>query len=222
MNFLLALTLLSAIVDWYAVYKGWKKLEYILKPLTVVFLFSWLLASTGSLSGITLWFGIGLILSMAGDIFLMLPKEQFIAGLVAFLLAHVAYIVGFNLSMPPFDLMASVWAILIGLIAARLYQHISAGLTRQGKEALQKPVFAYTAVISIMLLSALLTIYRPDWEMRAALVVSLGATLFMISDAILAWNKFVTPIKHGRVKNMAAYHLGQIILIYGIVMQVGM
>ncbi len=218
MNFLLALTIISAVLDWVSVYKGWKKLEYILKPLTMVFLFIWLFLSTNSLSGIALWFGIGISLSLAGDVFLMLPKEQFIAGLVAFLLAHVAYMIGFNQTLPPFNGMGLVWAILLGIIAARLYKQIAAGLAKQGKDSLQKPVFAYTAVITIMLLSALLTLSRPDWETNTAIVVSVGAALFMLSDAILAWNKFVQPIKNGRVMNMAAYHLGQIVLIYGVVM----
>ena len=217
MNTLLSFVILSALLDWYAVYKGWKKLEYFLKPLTMVFLFIFLLISTG-LEGIALWFGMGILLSLAGDVFLMLPKEQFIAGLVAFLLAHVAYIIGFNQSLPPFDAFGFVMAIILGFIAAKLYQNIAAGLVKQGKEKLQKPVLAYTAVITIMLLSALLTLSRPDWDTRTAITVSIGAALFMLSDAILAWNKFVAPIKNGRVMNMAAYHLGQIILIYGVVM----
>ncbi len=220
MRYILALAFLSAIVDWYAVYKGWKKLEYFLKPVTMVFLFIFLFISTG-LEGTALWFGVGIILSMAGDIFLMFPKEQFIAGLVAFLLAHLAYIIGFNQSLPPVDAFGLGMAIILGMIAARLYKSIEAGLVKQGKESLQKPVLAYTAIITIMLLSALLTFSRPDWDTRAAITVSVGAVLFMLSDAILAWNKFVNPIKNGRVMNMAAYHSGQIVLIYGVVMQLG-
>ena len=217
MNYLLGLTLISAISDWHAVYKGWKKLEYLLKPLTMVLLFISLFISTGGLQGIALWFGIGIILSLAGDILLMLPKERFIAGLAAFLFAHVAYIIGFNKTLPRFNALALVWVVLLGIIAAQLYRHIAAGLVRHEKESLQKPVLAYTAVIALMLLSALLTLSRPDWEMHAALTVSVGATLFMLSDAILAWNRFVRPIKKGRVMNMAAYHLGQIILVIGVV-----
>ncbi len=221
MDFLLVLTFLAAALDWYAVYKGWKKLEYFLKPVTMVFLFSWLIAATGGLSGITLWFGIGLILSMAGDIFLMLPKEQFIAGLVAFLLAHVAYIIGFNASLPPFTPLGLFFVTVVAAIGKELYTKIAAGLEEKGKSALQKPVLAYTAVIAVMLLSALFSLFRADWSLGAALTVSLGAALFMLSDAILAWNKFVAPIRNGRVMNMAAYHLGQIILIVGVWMQVG-
>jgi uncharacterized membrane protein YhhN len=158
---------------------------------------------------------------MAGDIFLMLPKEQFIAGLVAFLLAHIAYIIGFNQTLPAFNIAALIWAVLLGIIAAQLYKQIATGLVKQSKESLLKPVLTYTAVIAIMLLSALITLSRPEWSSGAAITVSIGAALFMLSDAILAWNKFVQPIKNGRVMNMAAYHLGQIILIYGVVMHAG-
>ena len=217
MSLLLGILFLTAILDWYAVYKGWKKLEYFLKPLTMVFLFGFLFASTG-FQGIALWFAIGILFSLAGDIFLMLPKEQFIAGLVAFLVAHLAYIIGFNQSFPPLDAFGMIMAISLGMVALKLYRRIAAGLVSQGKEKLQKPVWAYTAVITIMLLSALLTFSNPDWDTRSAFTVSIGAALFMLSDAILAQHKFVQPIKNGRVMNMAAYHLGQIILIYGVVM----
>lgn len=221
MDFLLVLTATSALLDWYAVYKGWKKIEYFAKPVTMIFLFVWLLTTSSGLNSIGLWFGVGLLLSLAGDIFLMLPKEQFIAGLIAFLLAHIAYIIGFNQSLPPFDVMGLIMAILIGIIAAQCYKHTADGLIAQGREKLQKPALAYTAVISIMLLSALLTFSRPDWSTSAAITVSIGAALFALSDSILAWNKFVAPIKNGRLMNMATYHLGQIILIFGVVMQLG-
>ena len=221
MHYILALAFLSAVLDWYAVYKGWKKLEYFLKPVTMVFLFVFLFVSTDGLEGIAFWFGIGITLSLVGDVLLMLPKEQFIAGLIAFLLAHLAYIIGLNQGLPPFSVIGLVWAVLLGIIAAQFYKHLAVGLIRQKKESLQKPILTYIAVITIMLLSALLTLSRPDWDSRIAITVSIGAALFALSDAFLAWNKFVQPIKNGRVMNIVTYHLGQIVLIYGIVMQLG-
>ena len=196
---------LSAILDWYAVHKGWKKLEYFLKPVTMVFLFAFLFISTNGLEGIALWFGIGIILSLAGDVLLMLPREQFIAGLVAFLLAHLAYIIGLNQTLPPFSVIGLVWAVLLGIIAAQFYKHLATGLIRQKEESLQKPILTYIAVITIMLLSALLTLSHPDWDSRTAITVSIGAALFALSDAFLAWNKFVQPIKNGRVMNIATW-----------------
>ena len=221
MNFLFFMVFLAMILDWIADYKGWKKIEYFAKPSVMLFLFAWLFFSTNSLSGFTIWFGVGLLLSLAGDVFLMLSERWFIAGLVAFLLAHVAYIIGLNPTLPPFNIMGLFMAALIGILAARLYQNIAAGLLAKGKDRLQKPVLVYTATISIVLLSALLTFSRPDWDSRVATIVSIGTALFMLSDAILAWNKFVQPIKYGRVMNLGAYHLGQTILIYGVVMQFG-
>jgi uncharacterized membrane protein YhhN len=76
-------------------------------------------------------------------------------------------------------------------------------------------------VITIMLLSAILTILRTDWKTSASGLVSLGAILFYFSDIILARNKFVSPIRNGRVMNMVAYHLGQIVLITGVILQFG-
>ncbi len=214
-TFLLLTVFLSAMLDWYAVYRQWKKAEFLLKPLTMALLFLWLLFSTG-MRGWSVWFGIGIALSLAGDIFLMLPREQFIAGLVSFLLAHVAYIVGFNQSALPLRGMGVLFALILAILAVWLYRRIAEGLTQKGQESLKMPVLAYTAVISIMVFSALLTLLRPDWTTHAAGMASLGAALFMLSDAILAWNKFVEPIPHGRVMNMMAYHLGQIVLMIGI------
>jgi len=65
------------------------------------------------------------------------------------------------------------------------------------------------------------TISNPSWSTNASFFVSVGAFLFYISDLILAWNKFVSPIKNGRVLNIAAYHLGQIGLIAGVISQFG-
>ena len=67
--------------------------------------------------------------------------------------------------------------------------------------------------------SAILTLYRLDWKTSASGLVSLGAILFYFSDIILAWNKFVKPVRNGRVINMAAYHLGQVGLIAGVILQ---
>jgi hypothetical protein len=50
-------------------------------------------------------------------------------------------------------------------------------------------------------------------------LAAFGAFLFFLSDIILAWNKFVAPINNGRIINIGLYHLGQIALIAGVVMQ---
>jgi hypothetical protein len=65
------------------------------------------------------------------------------------------------------------------------------------------------------------TLSNPEWEACASLLVGLGAFLFFLSDIILAWHRFVAPIRNGRIYNIAAYHLGQIGLIAGVIGQYG-
>jgi uncharacterized membrane protein YhhN len=131
------------------------------------------------------------------------------------------YIIGFNLPLPD---VAPLWAlgvaIILALSAARVLRYILAGLVAKGQRKLIGPVVVYGVVITLMLLSALLTLFRPDWpEATAALLVSVGAFLFFLSDVILAWNKFVNPIQNGRIMNMVTYHLGQVALIAGVVVR---
>jgi uncharacterized membrane protein YhhN len=219
---LLALTLTAAIVDWYAVGISAKRLEYIAKPAVMVLLIAWFWVSSSAGSSLFSppgWFLIGFILSLAGDVFLMLPREQFIAGLAAFLLGHVAYLIGFNAGPPPFNLAALVVAAVVGMTASRLSRRLAAGLQSSGNERLRGPVFAYSLVISLMLLSALLTLLRPEWPALPALLVSLGALLFFLSDAMLAWNRFIGPLPGGRVGSLIPYHLGQMLIAIGVAMQ---
>jgi hypothetical protein len=70
-----------------------------------------------------------------------------------------------------------------------------------------------------MLLSALMKLTDLSWNATAALLVGLGAFLFYMSDIILAWTKFISPVQHGRIYNILSYHLGQIALIVGVVLQ---
>ncbi len=219
--------LIAAVADWAAVVKGWKKIETIAKPATMVLLFGFLAVAGGFGATPLTCFGLGIIFSLAGDIFLMvsytrISNRWFLAGLAAFLLAHVTYIIGLNI---PLGRTSPLWAIGIGVIlalaSARVMRRILSGLRERGLHRLIVPVVAYGTVITLMLLSAFLALYRIDWITNAAGLVSLGAILFYFSDITLAWNKFVTPIKNGRLMNMILYHLGQIGLIAGVVIQYG-
>jgi uncharacterized membrane protein YhhN len=92
---------------------------------------------------------------------------------------------------------------------------------QKGLPRLVRQVQIYGTVITLMLLSALLTFNNANWDSSAAGLVAMGATLFFFSDVILAWNKFVNPIKNGRLANMILYHLGQAALVAGVIIQFG-
>ena len=219
MNIFLLFAILFAALESLALWKYWLKLEYIAKPAVMISLFLWLFTSTG-LNGALLWFGLGIILSLAGDVLLMLSLDRFfLFGLVAFLLAHLAYVIGFNIPLPEFSLWGIVFAVMVSLGGARVIRRIVDALPSRGQARMRVPIIVYSTVISIMLLSAMMKLMDLTWNANAALLVSGGAFLFYISDIILAWNKFVAPIQYGRIYNIAAYHLGQIMLIAGVIAQ---
>ncbi|MBI5952582.1 MAG: lysoplasmalogenase [Chloroflexi bacterium] len=213
--------LVFAALESLALWKKWTRLEYVAKPAVMVILFIWLWTTSG-LVGAPFWFGIGILLSLTGDVLLMISLDRlFLAGLVAFLLAHAAYLVGFNIPVSEFSIWGLVMAVTIGLGSARITRLIVAPLASKGQARMRIPILIYSTVISLMLLSAMMKLVDVSWDTNAAILVSLGAFLFYLSDIILAWHKFVAPIQNGRIYNIGAYHLGQIALISGVIAQFG-
>jgi uncharacterized membrane protein YhhN len=221
------LLFLVAALDWMAVAKGWKKVEYIAKPAVLLILLGLLVLACGFSSLPLICFGLGISFSLAGDVFLMISYTRFsdslfIPGLIAFLLAHISYIIGLNTPLPD---VSPVWslglAVILALTAARILRRILAGVRQKGLWRLVRPVGIYGMVITLMLLSALLTLNSSTWKISAAGLVTLGAALFYFSDILLAWDRFVNPIKNGRLANMILYHLGQFSLVAGVILQFG-
>ena len=219
------LLFLVAVIDWVAVAKNWKKVEYVAKPAAMLVLLG-LLALVGGFRSLPLiCFGLGIFFSLAGDVFLMISYARFsdhwfLPGLAAFLLAHVSYIAGLNIPLPE---VSPIWslglAVVLALGAARILRRIIDGVRKKGLPRLVRPVGLYGTVITLMLFSALLTLNNTAWKTSAAGLVALGAVLFYFSDVLLAWNKFVKPIKNGRLVNMILYHLGQAALVAGVLIQ---
>jgi uncharacterized membrane protein YhhN len=218
--FLIAAFVFAAL-ESLALWKKWIRLEYLAKPGVMIILFLWLWTSTG-LSGAALWFGLGILLSLTGDVLLMISLDRlFMAGLVAFLLAHLAYLIGFNIPIPEISAWGFFLAIMVGLGGMRAIRRILAALEFSGQVRIRIPIIIYGTVISLMLLSAMMKLNDFTWNANAGVLVSVGAFMFYISDIILAWHKLVAPIHNGRIYNIGAYHLGQITLIAGVIAQFG-
>ena len=217
----LALALLFALLESIAVSRNLKRLEYIAKPAVMAFLFLWLYTTTG-LQGTRLWFGLGILLSLVGDVLLMISLDRlFLPGLAAFLLAHLSYITGFRAELTTVNVWSLILLAFIAINASRLLRRIVGAMRARGENTLILPVIAYGIVISIMLYAAMSTTSNLTWSPLAASLVSAGALLFVASDVILAWMKFVAPLKNARIWNIALYHLGQIGLITGVGSQFG-
>lgn len=215
------LALLFAGLEGLAVRNNWSRLEYIAKPGVMACLFLWLFTSTG-LQGNIMWFGVGILFSLLGDILLLFPGERMLmAGLAAFLLAYISYLLGFQKQLLNLTIWSFVLLFFIFLNGIRLLRRIAGALRAGGQDRLVTPVIVYGLVISLMLFAAMSTIFDPAWGTGAAFFASAGAFLLWLSDLILAWDKFVTPIQNSRILNILAYHLGQIGLIAGVISQFG-
>jgi uncharacterized membrane protein YhhN len=215
----LVLALIAAVFEAVAVQRQDRKLELFAKPAVMVFLLIWLYAATG-LQGNVFWFGLGILFSLLGDVLLLSPTDRmFMLGLLAFLLTHIFYIIGFRNELLNFTPWSFILIFFIYVNGLRLLRRILGAMRMKGFHYLLAPVIVYGLVISLMLYAALSTIFDPAWTTGAAFLVSVGAFLFYISDLILAWNKFVSPMRNGRIFNIVAYHLGQIGLIAGVISQ---
>jgi uncharacterized membrane protein YhhN len=219
---LLILSFACALLHWYSRPTNQQKIEYFAKPATMVFLILWFtIQSLPGGSWLSLFITLGLIFCLAGDIFLMLPSKWFLAGLIAFLLGHIAYICGLNLDRFDFHWQYLLIAAAILAAAIPIFLHLRKALIAKMNERLVLPVMIYVIVISIMVFSASTTLLKPEWSSQAGLMITIGATLFFISDALLAWNRFVKPLPQGRLISIVPYHLAQYFIAFGVLYQIG-
>ena len=226
--------LVAAAVDWYAVARSDKRLEYFAKPLTIVLLIAGVIAFEMGETEIVCVrapcfdahgfpdreLGLlvaALIFSLAGDVFLMLPRNLFVAGLVSFLGAHVSYIIAFQPSAPAREPLVIATLVVLLVVGAIFYMQIRNGLVEKGKAALIPAVLVYIIVISQMVASAVANNAEPDFPRTQALIATAGALLFYSSDALIAWTRFVREIGWAPVAIHVTYHLAQVGLVLSFV-----
>ena len=150
----------------------------------------------------------------------MLPEKFFLPGLIVFLFGHIFYIIGFGKLVPPARnyIPGFILFLLVFLVSLTAYKKLKAGLIKSGQKKFTIPVAIYALVISVMLFSALIPLLDREWHYSAALLVSLGALSFYISDIMNAWLRFVGFIPDGRLKIMMTYHFAQLAITIGAVM----
>jgi len=207
---------IAALVDWTAVARGNARLEYAAKPAVLAALTvaaAVLPLTSTDLADRRWWFVAALAASLVGDVLLMLPSDQFVPGLVAFLAGHILYIVG--LLQPPstggftFSTTGLVVAALgVAAVAAVPARLIFASLIRTGQRELIGPVAIYLVAIGTMVVLA---------TNVGVLAAAIGAALFLASDAILALQRFVRPMARGDLAVHVTYHLAQILLVLSLV-----
>lgn len=196
---LVAVAAACAVADWVAVARGSRRLEYLAKPAATLALVGVALALDPTRDDRRAWFVVALALCLAGDVFLMLPADRFVAGLASFLGGHVAYVIGLTRGGGSAAELA-VAAVPVVVVGVAVAVPILSAMRVRGHGALVAPVVAYMAVISAMVTTALAS---------GVVLAALGAALFYGSDALIAWNRFVRPLVWAPVAIMVTYHLGQ-------------
>ena len=221
MIFILFAVLIFAVLEWFFEYKKNRLGIYLTKPTTMFLLIIWLwffadvpLLISGVNSSLVVWFILGLLFCLGGDVFLMLPERFFMPGLISFLAGHLCYIIGFGMPIPPpgSEMVATLIAFLLLFIAGWVYVRLASGMRTTGKERMRLPVLFYTVVIVLMLFSALMTLFNNEWDVLPAVLVSIGALLFLVSDIVNAWVRFVARIPNHRLWIMSTYHFAQIFI----------
>jgi uncharacterized membrane protein YhhN len=194
------LAFIGAVLTIRAEYRGPRWHVYVFKPLTTAcLLVVAILPSTPVEPTYQRWVVAGLIFSLAGDVFLMLPSDRFTAGLVSFLAAHLCYISAFA---TPVDTRGLVWFVPFAAFGVVMYRVLRPGLQR-----LRMPVAAYIVVIIVMAWQALLrsNILRESHAVLAAA----GAMLFLVSDGVLAVNRFRVGFRFAHVMILGTYFAAQ-------------
>ncbi|MFI5183662.1 MAG: lysoplasmalogenase [Vicinamibacteria bacterium] len=171
------------------------------KPLPVLALAAWLLTRTPS--RYTVWIAMGLVLSAVGDVLLELGEARFLLGMAAFAVAHAFYITAFIGRAPGFMLLLAcpfaLWG--IGLFA----------LLRPGLGAMTVPVAIYAALLMTMAWRAAACVGARGPATRAEWAAALGAIVFVLSDSLIALDRFDGPVPAAaRLAVLPLYWLGQL------------
>lgn len=191
------IALISAIATIYAKSRENEKLQFVFKPLTmlVIILIAFLNSST-PINFYQIMILVGLIFSTIGDVFLIKDKQFFVQGLVAFLIGHICFVVAFYTTPN--------WLSLIFYLA---YVVFFLSLLWRDLGSLKIPVIVYSLALAAMSWFALSkTIEHTNHHTFHAFI---GSILFIISDSLLAYNKFKSSIPYSHILILATYFLAQ-------------
>jgi alkenylglycerophosphocholine hydrolase len=200
-----ALSVAAALSAALAIVADWKERRhqafFALKPLTTLLIIA-VAASISIETPYARWVLVALAFSLCGDVFLMFgdgaraSDRAFIAGLVSFLLAHVAFVAAFVQGVGAPNLpgwLAAVVFAAIGLLFVLL--------PRAGR--LKLPVLVYCLVLAGMAFAA--AARHETFGDAASLRAVLGALLFMVSDALLGVRRFVGRYPHAQALILSTY-----------------
>jgi uncharacterized membrane protein YhhN len=202
------LVLLSAIFCISAKYPISKKQLLIFKPLTLILIVVIATIFPATDSYYKIFIILGLLFSLLGDTFLIYSEQHFKKGLIAFLIGHICYIIAFTVSG---GIHFTFWIFVPIIIAGMLY--LRSIIPYSGK--MKIPIIIYIIIVVIMGWVAMERLnYVPT---LSSIFSAIGAVLFMISDAVLAMNKFRKPFVSAELIILTTYFTAQWLLAVSVI-----
>ena len=190
-----------------------KEIQIFFKPLIIPVLIGYFDSRLLSITkGISKWILAALLFSLAGDALLMFEEKNsifFLLGLSSFLLAHIFYIVFFHVVRVREKIKGNPWLLVVVVI----YYAILINLLSPYLADMKIPVLVYGIVISFMLMMAMHMLFIKN--KRAGRWMMFGALLFVVSDSVLAINKFYQSFEAAGVLIMLTYGLAQLFIVEG-------
>ncbi len=214
---LLILFIITSVIHLIGEFKENLTLRYISKPLLMPLLGLYYIIGNPA---VNFWVVAGLIGGFLGDVLLMIPdpkntQKYFMFGLISFLLGHLFYIIAFILlagnfsQFPLWGLILALPFVIYGIIA---YSKLMPYMDQNAPE-MKLPVTVYLFVIMTMGVS---TVFPLGYSSTLGFILSMiGAYSFIISDTIIAFNKFGPKIKNDRIYTMSTYIAGQFLIVIG-------
>ena len=182
-------------------YQALPLLHWIAKPLATLLIVAMALSLSTADPAYRRWIVIGLLWSTLGDVLLMLPGDYFLHGLVSFLVAHIAYLMAFIKRERLFASLAPFVA--YALVAIAVLTYLWSGIPAP----MRIPVVVYVTALGMMAAqaAAIWTIRRD----RITGLAAIGGALFMLSDSLIAFNRFGEPFDASRWMVLTSYWMAQ-------------
>lgn len=197
---------------------GHPDLENIFKPSLLLILMFWYFMDRFVSAAMVNWgFMLALFFSLLGDVFLMPAFDNFILGLVFFLLSHLFYIAVFlsksKGQIGQYLKQGWLFALIVFSVYLGLLLRLMSSVAKLHSTVLLIAVPLYATVLLAMVLAAF--VYSKKYYYAQGIFIMIGGLLFLFSDGVLALNKFSFEVPYSPIWVMGSYVLAQWFLVYG-------
>lgn len=217
------------LLDWAAIYFSWNALKPYTKPLAMILLISWTVTgANGQVSFGLILLIFAQIFGLLGDILLLFSNRFFMTGIAAFLIGHLFYLallfsadVRF-LSFSPISGLQIFWHLLglvlwagILILVYKIFRNLpnSKNMTSPLWAAIQVYLWILSAMLVLSVVVAGILGVRFGWHW----LLPVGSALFLLSDSLLTYNRFMQSFNSAQFWVRISYHLAQISLAGGFI-----